>query len=263
MPYTLLKRGSIFAPIFALGLACNAQQKDVDLIFARPHYSFTIIPLLDQKASITKNIDKYWIHSTIMHGFEAGFTRYSHFDKKHSLLIGLFFGAFARNFNFHIPGSLFNPAINGDLISNTAVSREFNFTGSIPILFENRWFTKKNTFWDVNLGITVRYTPSEEEDESWTYNHDTFLDMQLTTNYKKTPWLNYNLGGGHSWVFKNDDIFKTSLVASLSLTPLIKGTYQFTVPNEPVVDGTYEARASYIGLSFSYVLTGRRMHPEH
>lgn len=235
---------------------CHAQEKDLDRIFARPHYSFTIIPLLDQKASITKNIDRYWIHSTVMHGFEAGFSRYSHFDKEHSLLVGLFFGAFSRNFNFAIPGTLFNPPLNGDFTSNTALSREFNFTGSIPVLFEKRWFTQKNSFWDMNIGVTLRYTPWEEEPEAYFYGQTKYLDLQLTQNSNKGPWLNYDLGGGHSWILKNHHIFKVSLLGSLSLTPLVKGTYQFTIPNEPIVEGQYEANASYVGLSLSYVVTG-------
>src|SRR5215475_6281458 len=153
-----------------ISVHCQTQWKDLDRIFSHAHYGFTLIPFLDQKASITKNIDKYWIHSTIMHGFEAGFTRYSHFDKDYSLLVGLFFGAFARNFNYAIPGAEFNPRSSGDLTSNTAVSREFDFTGSVPILLEKRWIGNKNGFWDLDIGLTIRYTPyvEETEDHIWT-----------------------------------------------------------------------------------------------
>jgi len=195
-----------------------------------------------------------------MHGFEAGFSRYSHFDKDYSLLVGLFFGAFARNFNYAIPGAEFNPRSSGDLTSNTAVSREFDFTGSVPILLEKRWIGNKNGFWDLDIGLTIRYTPyvEETEDHIWTDSsngHHPYLHLQLTINDRKAPWLNYNVGGGYSWILKNNNLFRTSLVTSLSFTSFVKGTYQFTIRNQPVVEGAYEFKGSYIGLSLSYVLT--------
>ena len=112
---------------------------DLDLIFSRTHYSFSIIPFLDQKADITKNIDKYWIHSTVMHGFEAGFSRYSHFDEEHSLIVGLFFGAFARNFNYDIPGNEFSYHPLMSIGTQTQLSQE-NSILSVAFLF----FLKKD-----------------------------------------------------------------------------------------------------------------------
>ena len=229
---------------------------DLDLIFSRTHYSFSIIPFLDQKADITKNIDKYWIHSTVMHGFEAGFSRYSHFDEEHSLIVGLFFGAFARNFNYDIPGNEFTPPSNVNWNSNTAVSREFNFIGSIPILFEKRWFRTNQNFWNAEIGLTIRYTPSMEESEGAVdWNGDEFFNMDLTTNPSKKPWLNYNVGGGYNCILKNNCILKTSLVLNISFTSYVEGDYQFALPNQPEVEGHYETKGSYIGLSFSYVFT--------
>ena len=245
----------VFVQLFFLHSYAQKKTRDVDLIFSRRHYSFSIIPFLDQKADITKNIDKYWIHSTIMHGFEAGFRRYSHLGKNHSLVIGLFFGAFGRNFNYDIPGSEFNPPYAGNITSNTAASREFNFMGSIPILFEKRWFMKNQNFWTAEIGLTIRYTPSMEEGIGAVANNNDFLEMDLTTNPSKRPWLNYNGGVGYSWILKNNTIFKTALVLNISFTPYIEGDYQFTLSNQPVVQGHYQAKGSYIGLSFDYVFT--------
>jgi len=246
----------VFTHLFFLRGYAQKEIRDIDLIFSRRHYSFSIVPFLDQKADITKNIDKYQIYSTIMHGFEAGFRRYSHFDKEHSLVIGLFFGAFARNFNFTIPGNEFNPPYDGNITSNTAASREFNFIGSIPVLFEKRWFTKNQNFWTAELGLTIRYTPSMDDGFGYTAgNNNDFLEMDLTTNPAKRPWLDYNAGVGYSWILKNNTIFKTALVLNLSFTPYIEGDYRFTVPNQPTVQGHYQAKGSYIGLSFGYIFT--------
>ncbi len=249
---------SFLLQLIALGAKSQVNiGRDVDMIFAHNHYSFTLVPFLDQKANISKNIDKYWVHATIMHGFEAGFNRYSHLDKKHSIIVGLFFGAFARNFNYDIPGDEFNPPFDGHITSNTAASREFNFMGSIPVLFEKRWFKTENNFFDLDIGITIRYTPPETEGTGTTIGGGPdFFNMQVNYNSTERPWLNYNLGGGYCWILKNNDIFKANLALNLSFTYFLKGSYQFTIPNKPVVEGRYEVNGTYIGLSFSYVLTG-------
>jgi hypothetical protein len=247
---------SCFILVSSIQSNSQVKPKDVDLIFSRTHYSFTIIPFLDQKASITRNIDKYWIHATIMHGFEAGFSRYSHFDKEHSLIIGLFFGAFARNFNYDIPGKEFNPPHNGNFSANSAVTREFNFMGSIPILFEKRWIKQANKYWNVNAGITIRYTPSLDEEFGGAIGgQPDFIDMQINDNYTKKPWLNFNIGGGYCWILGNNNIFKTNMVVNWSFTSFLRGTYQFNFPNQPTVEGIYEVNGSYVGLSLSYIFT--------
>jgi hypothetical protein len=265
MGNSILKRG-ILPLFFSLLLQhlifnCSAQRikkltKEVDMIFAKKHVGFTIIPLFTNKANITRNMDKYWIHSTPLAGFEAGFNKYSHFDKKHSVMVGIFFGAFARNLNYAIPGNEFSPPADGYVTTNGAASREFNFTGSIPILLEKRWFKKNNNFWNADIGFTIRYTPREYfiEDDIWNWNY-IFYHLDFIVNPHKTLWLNYNIGGGYSWILKNENIFKTNLIANISVTSFAKGSYQFTLPNRPIVKGNYEVKGSYVGLSFSYVLT--------
>ena len=263
---SFLKRG--LPPLFFsilmqhLILNCSAQQtksysKEANVIFVRKHIGFTIIPLFTEKAVITKNIDKYWIHSTPLAGFEAGFNEYIHLNKNHSIMIGMFLGAFARNFNYAIPGQEFNPPASEYVTTNGAASREFNFTGSIPALFEKRWFKKNNNFWNANIGFTVRYTPKEyfTEDDIWNWNY-VFYHLDFIVNPHRAFWLNYNIGGGYSWILKNKNIFKANLVGNMSFTSFAKGNYQFTLPNQPVIIGNYEVKGSYIGLSFSYVLTG-------
>ena len=193
-----------------------------------------------------------------MHGFEAGFSRYSHFDEEHSLIAGLFFGAFARNFNYDIPGNEFTPPSNVNWNSNTAVSREFNFIGSIPILFEKRWFRTNQNFWNAEIGLTIRYTPSMEESEGAVdWNGDEFFNMDLTTNPSKKPWLNYNVGGGYNCILKNNCILKTSLVLNISFTSYVEGDYQFALPNQPEVEGHYETKGSFIISLLAMYLPGQ------
>jgi hypothetical protein len=259
MKIFILKRG--LSPLFIsflcqhLVLNCNGQPKDVDLIFAKRHFGFSITSALIYKADVTRNIDKYWIHSTPLVGFEAGWSSYSHFDKKHSIIIGIFFGAFARNLNYEIPGSEFSPPSNTKVTTNGAASREFDFNGSLPIIFEKRWFLKSYNFCNVDIGFVLRYSPKVYETEYDTWNGNSFFYMELYTNPHQTIWINYEALAGYSWILRNKNILKLNFVANISFTSYGKGNYQFTLPNQPVVNGNYEVKGSYVGLSFGYVLT--------
>ena len=261
MKHLYLKRGEIPLFIFFLlqhlfFLSQAQNRDDLNKIFSKGHYSFTLVPFLDQKASITKNIDKYGTHATVMHGFEAGFSRYSHLDEDLSVIVGIFFGAFGRNFNYAIPGNELVPPKDGYLIMEKALSREFDFVGSVPIRLEKRWFAHGNKFWDAQFGLTIRYTPTIEEYDAdiWNGNYE-YFQMHLVTNPKKGLWLNYDLGGGYNWILKNNNILKTGLVLNMSFTSFVKASYQFTLANQPKVEGSYEVKGSYIGLSFGYLFT--------
>ena len=84
------------------------------------------------------------------------------------------------------------------------------------------------------------------------------LVMELNLNNKRSPWVNYHLGVGHSWVLKNNNIFKTSLLLNLSFTKYVSGRYEITVPGQPVTAGGYGLDGTGPGISLSYVFTRRK-----
>ena len=173
-------------------------------LFANKHIGFVFIPLLTEKASISKNIDKYEIHSTSLIGFEAGFSYYSHFDNDYSLMSGIFFEAYPRNFNYAVPGNEFIPPVTESFTSNGILSREFNFTASIPVLVEKRWFVQNDKFLTLDAGLTFRYTTRIYDTFiDYGYNNYRFFRMDLITNENKTIWLNYIIKSGYSLILKN------------------------------------------------------------
>jgi hypothetical protein len=139
-------------------------------------------------------------------------------------------------------------------------STDASYTG-LQLLFQKRWVTVNRGFWNVDAGINLRYSFDNSLLYVGTYvpnSSDTLFGTTLYFGNNQKPWLNYNLGGGYSWVLKNRNILQANLFANLSFTQFIKGSYRFTVPNKPVEIGTYGVKGSYTGLSVSYILTGVR-----
>ncbi|MDQ2753078.1 MAG: hypothetical protein M3R72_08660, partial [Bacteroidota bacterium] len=81
-------------------------------------------------------------------------------------------------------------------------------------------------------------------------------DLNLNTNNQNKPWFTYSLGSGYQWVLKNNNLMKIGLVANLSFTHFVKGTYQITIPGDPITQGTYHVTGSYLGIAASYGFTG-------
>lgn len=270
MTTKILKRGLpplfislLLQHFFFIGISqpikINRSAANKESLFVNKHIDFTLIPLLTGKASITKNKDKYQIHSTSLIGFEAGFSYYLHFDNKYSLIAGIFFGAYPRNFNYSVPGNEFIPPVVENLMSNGILSREFNFAGSLPILIEKRWFMKNDKFIHFDAGLTFKYTTRIYDSFiDYDYGYRPFFNMDLIINENKKIWLNYIVRSGYSFKLKNKNLFKTNLILNKSYKAFVTGNYKFNLPNQPLVEGTYKAKGSYIGLSFSYVLTGAK-----
>lgn len=231
-------------------------------LFKGAHLGLTLTPHLAQKARIKKESGPYTMRSAHMEGLEAGFDYHIHFRGDYSLIIGLHGGASARNFILFIPAADFPPEVGHDYIDNGALTREFDFYMSAPLLVEKRWMTRPNRHWNLLAGVNVRYYPDEfyELMTSWVQTTDGQMlqivnfDLEVGNAFK--PWLNYNIGGGHTWLLGNNNLLRLNLLANFSGHELVKGTYQITVPGKEPTSGTYAANLSYLGLSVSYLLTG-------
>ena len=255
------------ALLIACLLACTTAfaQDSLDLaklIYTTNHISIDLIPQLVQKAGITRNKGDYQLGSSHMHGVEIGATYHINFNKYYSLVVGLHGGASARNYLLHIPKEDFDPPAPHDYDDNGAWSRSYDFYLSAPVLLETRWWYHKRKFWNANAGINIRFYPDEiyeiTNGASYDGNGDRVqvftLDLLISSNFK--PWLTYAAGGGHSWILGNYNMLSLSFLANFSATKLVDGTYRITVPGQPVTEGTYSAKLSYIGLSINYTLTG-------
>lgn len=227
-----------------------------DIISPKKSTGFTLIPLIANKAIITKNIDKYSIKTSPQIGIEASINNYFYLDKSYSIILGLSFGLYLRNLNYVIPKNELNPQANEDFIWNGRLAKDVNFTLGLPFLFEKKWFLKKKKGVILATGFTLRYAPVLHEGIYLHWYNTMPFQIELIVNPEERLWVNYNIGVGYSRPLKNKNLFKASLIGNISFTSFEKGNYQFTLPNQPIVEGLYQVKGSYIGLSFSYIVTG-------
>lgn len=219
-------------------------------LFNGSHFSFSVISFMSQKAKITKESGDYSISSTTMHGIEVGGNYHINFNKNYSLIIGLHGGTSARNYDLSIHKEDYNPQLQFDVVENTALTRQYDFYMSAPIWFEKRWQCKNRNHWNVLAGINVRYYPDDLSDEtrstypdiSGQYIQVFDLNLEIGNNYK--PWINYNIGGGYSFLLRNDNFLRFNLLANASYTKMVKGDYQITVTGKEPSLGKYSANLS-------------------
>ncbi|HEV8083709.1 MAG TPA: hypothetical protein VGP55_10925 [Chitinophagaceae bacterium] len=267
------KAASIFLLLFFLFRSASysqSQQNEISksefdrVLYSHSHFSFTISPYIVNKAKAIPLSGSYHLNSIYMYGFEGGTDYHSRFSRTTSAIIGFHGGLAARNYKLFISKNDFTPNLQYDFIANGALTREYDFYICIPLLYEKRWFTKNNNYWDAFGGINVRFYPAPKEnvvDQTEIYqdangNQSVILELDYALGNNNIPWLNYNIGGGYTMLLSNNNFLCFNLVANFSNTKLVNGTYTINVDGKPESTGTYSANLSYVGLSFSYILTG-------
>ncbi len=234
-----------------------------DLLFSRKHFSLSIMGGLAVKADVRANPLAYKLGSSHQVAFGAGLNYHQNYTKRLSLITGLHFAAPVRNMEYYISKDEFSPAMPGDLFHNKGISRIVVFLLHIPVTLEYRWFSGDKNYMYLAGGLSLNYTPLQEEEETH-YAVDVsgqsqrYFHLRLSSNNNKLPWLNYHIGGGHGWMLKNKDLIAAGITAHLSLTRFIKGDFSVEVDGRPAVDGQYSFKGSYAGFTVSYIYTGSR-----
>ena len=129
------------------------------------------------------------------------------------------------------------------------------------MLLEKDWKLNKTQNVFIQAGFNLRFSFGYDSD-SYGYGN-VFTDanqqridvfsMELNSNNHNKPWISYNLGCGYGWTLKNNNVFKAGIIANISFTKFVNGTYQVNIPGHPLTEGTYRISGSYIGISLSYV----------
>lgn len=230
------------------------------LIFAKNHFSFSFIPSVTEKGVISAQQNKYNMHATPQIAFEIGLNYHIHFIPSLTATIGPRTGMVRRNLQYRVPKEAFTPAAEKDVTSaNSLFEKSFDATyTALQLMMEKRWVKDEKRYWNLSAGFNVRYAFNNSRLYTGSFvpnTRDTLFGLTLFFGNNNKPWINYNLGGGHAWVLKNNNILQANLLANLSFTQYVKGFYQFTVPGQPVEEGNYGIRGSYLGLSVNYIFT--------
>ena len=240
----------------------------------RSFFGFSISPYIVNKAKATPISGVFHPKPIYMNGFEAGPDYHISLNKNYSIMIGLHGGAAATNYKLFIPGSDFNPSLGGNVDDNGQFTGVWNFYMCVPLWLQKRWYTKRNSFWDAFAGVNVRYYPlryyGAGTGDTYTDingNQINVLEINDSIGNNLRPWVNYNIGGGYSWLLRNNNYLQCNLAVNFSDKKIIDGTYQINVTGKPQSTGTYSDNWAYVGLSFSYIFTGankrlRKMYEE-
>lgn len=275
----------IFVILFIVSCIQNSFSQDRDnftrdsLIrishIGRSSFGFTISPYVVNKAKTQSITGNYHLKTPYEYGFETGPNYLISINNSYSILVGLHGGAAERNFELFIPKDNFNPNLKFDVYENGQLTSEWDFYMSIPIWIEKRWLTKSKSFWSFLSGVNIRYYPKryyrnglEIDYADVNGNNVKVLEINDSIGNNLRPWLNYNIGGGYSFLLRNNNYLQCNLQANFSFKKIVNGTYYINVTGKPQSTGTYSANLSYIGLSFSYIFTGsnkrlRKMYEEN
>ena len=241
--------------------------KDViDLMYSGHHLSFGLYLTLCERAMISKTTGNYNMSSSPQLGYEFRFTYYYNINPQWSLVSGLYAGVCGRNYLLTIPKQDIDSSLNEDYVDNGAATREKDiFYISIPIGVQKRWWNNKlNGCWFADLGAGVNWSLSIEQDmlteELYIPGQGLvqILSMNTTLNNNGKPWLTLNSGAGHQWVLSNKNILSANLNLFLSFSKVARGSYQITVPGQPVSEGEYSVSTTHIGLGVNYIFTGTK-----
>jgi hypothetical protein len=240
---------------------------DWDILFAKNHISLLLMPSFNGKPEITKDKGKYILKSESQPGITAGFSYHSNFAKYYSFITGIHFSVTGRDEVFFIPKIDLNRDF--DVFEDGKTSQEYDLVHvGIPFCLEKRWFNSNEGFLNLIMGISLRYSLQQFDEqfeavyESSDGSYVNFYNRQLNLGNKGKPWVDYNIGGGYSWILPNNNIFRLNILINFSNTRFVDGSYQFTVPGQPITEGRYRIKNSFMGVSIGYLFTKTNKKPD-
>jgi len=75
-------------------------------------------------------------------------------------------------------------------------------------------------------------------------------------NNRNKIWLTFLVGINKSIRLKNDNLLSLGIQADISRTNFLIGSYEITIPGQPVTSGMYSINGSSVGISVAYIFTG-------
>lgn len=253
------KRSYFYAILFSI-MICQQLLISGNSIAQKSSVQVSIFTGITPKASVAKTEGEYSIRSTPQAAWEAGIDYRYQAWKSISILAGLRGALTGRSAIFNVPAREINPAYP-DPYPPIKI-KEYDFNIAMPLLIEKEWRRAEKEMAFLQTGLKFHYSLGFDQNSVGNYFTDTnqteinVFSLDLNTNNNKKPWISCSLGGGYGWQLKNDNIIRAGVMADISFSNNVRGTYQVNLPGHPVSSGTYKARGSYIGLFASYQFTG-------
>lgn len=194
----------------------------------------------------------------------ASFFRYP-FTEKINLLTGLEITLGSSNIYTNYPVKSINPIYTEDkrLLKN----KEGISLISLPVLFEYNLESNRPISYFFQGGLKLNYSLLQGY-----YGSGHIFSMADTTdisafeessrlNNNGKPWITTQLGFGIFWKLKNSGPIRTGLIADISFSKVVQGTYSVSIPGQPDTYGQYNNHLSSLGIVIGYGLNSRKKQP--
>jgi hypothetical protein len=213
------------------------------------------------KARIIKTSGNYKLQSRLQSAYDIGVNFIYTASERTAISYGIHYIVGKRNFDLNVPSEDVRQ-FNSDgrsLLDDKELWGAFRF----PILIEKKIDSKKWGEMLIKAGLSIRYSGLMTDLRiagGGYYDQNNQLisifsgDFSGDNNYK--PWLTFIAGGGKIFSLKNKNILAVCLQADISGTYFYTGTYEITIPNQPIATGTYKISGTSLGLSVQYIFTG-------
>ncbi|MGN7722231.1 hypothetical protein [Chitinophaga sp. 22620] len=221
-------------------------------------FGVTVIAGLAAPARIRSNYAGFAPESTPQPAFEGLLNWYREIDNNYWLVISAGAGVGGYNFRYYIPKETTNPPLQYDLFNNGAPARSMDMVYvKIPVELEKRWSDSKRNLWNASFGISLLYAPYVESGSESLFFHNgayhSYLNISQQNNESGKPWFHLHAAGGYAWKLRNKHLVRANLKVSCSLRDYVTADYQFTLPEHPVMAGSYTISGSYAGMALSYI----------
>lgn len=166
-----------------------------------------------------------------------------------------------RNFYVDFNKNDFSPPLIRDYNIGSGNSYLTVLTLSLPVLFERRWFYKRDDYIFGNSGVRINFSTGADFDIFpivLTDTNNRFVNVggvDVYANNDAKPWLSFPISVGNSWLLKNNNLLQLAICANISFTKYVNGKYQVVIPGKPITTGNYSSTGSFIGLSLNYCFT--------
>jgi len=218
------------------------------------HISFEIAAGMLPQVSIDNSVSKYKLRSYIQSCYDIGFNYHYYIKRNFAIITGLHFMAGKTNYFANLsPADVFD--YNGQrIVEEKDLWEELR----IPLFFEKKIYSQKWNGWLINAGFNLHYSGINQDLETVTYILDPNNRLrQIFNSYtifsnNKNIWVTCIAGAGKNFIFRKRHMLSVHVKADISNTNFLKGTWSFTVPNQPKTTGTYKVTGSAAILSIQY-----------
>ncbi len=142
-------------------------------------------------------------------------------------------------------------------------NKEYVFLLSIPVNLEYQIRHIKTTSFSVQSGLKLNYSlMSESYGIGYVFSKPnveqiTAFEQSTHLNNNGLPWISLQLGGSIRWRLKNSGPIRIGILADISFSKVVRGTYTVLIPGRLDTYGEFSNNLSSLNLVFGYGLHGR------